>query len=86
MGETIIRPSVVPTCGNCNYGHPFREGLATVAGASECFGVPPTPVIMGQGPGGAAIGLMRPRVANTERACALWKLKLAVIDQTAGAA
>lgn len=73
-----VAASVVRKCGNCHFGKVFREGLAVVTGASECWGSPPIPVIMGQGPGGAAIGLMRPRVPNTDDACALWKLKLAI--------
>lgn len=66
------------TCGNCHFGHPFREGLQIVPNAVECYGVPPTPVIMGQGPQGAAVGLMRPRLNKAEQPCAVWRSKLAI--------
>lgn len=81
MGDTIIRPSVEPTCGNCKFARPFKEHPQDIAphpGAIECHGVPPTPVVMGQGPGGVATGLLRARLPKTDEACALWALKLAV--------
>lgn len=79
--SVLLRPTpsvALPTCGTCHYGRVVREGLAIVPNATECGGVPPTPVIMGQGPGGAAIGLMRPRMSKTEPACALHRPKLAI--------
>lgn len=75
----ITRAEAEKNCGSCFYGHDFREGplMPVVANAIECRGIPPTPVIMGQGPNGAAVGLMRPRIAKTEPGCALWREKCA---------
>lgn len=79
-GESrLIRAEAPTTCGNCKYGLPFREGLVVSAAAVECHGVPPTPVVMGQGMQGIATGLLRARLAKTEPGCALWKLKLQVL-------
>lgn len=61
----IITPAL---CGNCAFGQTIKEDLKVV----ECRGMPPTPVIMGMGPQGPAIGLLRARMDRAERACALY--------------
>jgi len=61
-------------CGNCHFAQTIKEDLS----ACECHGAPPTPAIMGMGPGGPVVGLLRPRLPRAEPACALWKQKLAV--------
>lgn len=62
-------------CGNCRFAMPIVEDLAII----ECRGAPPTPAVMGMGPNGPAVGLLRARLPRIEKACALWKLKSSVI-------
>lgn len=68
-------------CGNCTYSDPIKGPIAHPS--VECFGVPPTPVVIGmkQGLGGpeAAIELLRPRLQANARACALWVQKIEFI-------
>ncbi len=65
--------SIVATCGNCR----FRQNVVEDLQILECHGLPPTPVIMGMGQTGPAVGLLRPRLPRTEKACALHKPDLA---------
>ena len=58
-------------CGNCNFGDMLKEDLTMV----ECHGAPPTPVILGMGPQGPAIGILWPRLPRSMRSCALWKMR-----------
>jgi hypothetical protein len=48
----------------------------------ECRGLPPVPVMMGMGPQGPAIGLMRPNVERKLEACALFKRGVSIISAT----
>lgn len=83
MPDLIIRPPTPDTCGNCRFGEPVRDGaLGTVQiGVLECHGAPPTPTVVGMGPTGPAVALMRPRLEAKEPACSLWKPKLpAIVD------
>ena len=46
----------------------------------ECHGVPPTPVVLGMGPQGPAIAVLRARIPSTTPACALHRRKAAIIQ------
>lgn len=69
--DRIIRPTVPKTCGSCEFGVTIKEDLKI----TECHGAPPTPAIMGMGPSGPAVGLLRARLPRTEKGCALWAQK-----------
>lgn len=68
----IIIPPTPNSCGNCKFGVRIELGVV------ECHGLPPTPVVMGQGPGGIATGLLRARLPGNEPGCALWTSKMPV--------
>lgn len=75
MTDTLIRPRL-PTCGDCRFGKTINIGL------TECWGLPPTPVVIGvgrnlAGQGEAQIELLRPRLAATTAGCALHEPKTA---------
>lgn len=74
MSDLIIRAPTQTTCGNCEFGANVQIGVV------ECFGVPPTPVLMGArqnlaGQQEANIQLLRPRLDATTAACALHRMK-----------
>lgn len=69
------KPSADERCGNCKFAMPIPEDLKVI----ECRGAPPTPAIMGMGPNGPAVGLLRARLPRAEKACALWKFKSAIV-------
>lgn len=71
----LLSTTTVECCGSCRFAQAVPEDLKVI----ECRGVPPTPAIMGMGPNGPAVGLLRARLPRTEKACALWKLKLQVL-------
>ena len=61
----------VHNCGNCMFGDLVKEDLTMV----ECHGAPPTPVVMGMGPQGPAIGILWPRLPRAFKSCALWAIR-----------
>ena len=71
MSDLIIGAAAIPRCGNCHFAATIQEDLQAI----ECRGAPPTPAIMGMGPNGPAVGLLRARLPRAESGCALWKLK-----------
>ncbi len=75
--SSVIRPPVTEVCGNCHFGRDFRDGLRLVPNMRECFGSPPTPIVVGMSPQGPAIAMTRVRLKIEEPGCALWRLKLA---------
>lgn len=71
MTEEITR-----RCATCKHG--VRVDLKLL----ECYGLPPTPVVIGGKPDALGrmslqVELMRPRLAITERACSLYEFQLA---------
>ena len=68
-----MEPAQAKRCGNCE--HAKRLDLQFI----QCFGVPPTPVVIGgtQGVFGKVelnIEVMRPRLSVNEKPCGLWVL------------
>lgn len=71
-----IKPVVLPKCSTCVYAQEFKPD-----GSAECFGHPPTPMIIGAGQdplGRPSIQLETfvPRVKRDRPACALYQRKL----------
>lgn len=77
--QHLAKPKEPPppfnNCGNCEFAQTVKEDLKVV----ECHGAPPTPAIMGMGPQGPAVGLLRPRLPRSEAACALHRRKAAIL-------
>lgn len=67
-------------CGTCKFAK--RIDLQTL----ECFGVPPTPVMIGGKPGLGGVQIqfqmVRPRVSPNERGCAHWALTINIVGET----
>lgn len=74
---------VEAVCGNCKFSREANEEQIA------CFGVPPTPVVVGQmsGPPGTPpqirIDALRPVIGKTQPACSLHQRRL-LVDLTAG--
>lgn len=71
----------IESCGTCRFG--VMSDPADLM-ARECFGAPPTPILVGGQPvpGGRVqyqIELMRPKLPATTRACSLHKRKAALV-------
>jgi hypothetical protein len=66
-----------PTCGRCVHWEMTQQ-----IGIGLCYGSPPTPVVIGMTPQGAAMALQRPQIASSERACALYTPKSAPAADT----
>jgi hypothetical protein len=65
---------VFPRCGTCVFAQAFKSNMA------DCHGVPPIPVVMGQGrdPLGRPllqVEAMVPKVTQDRPACSLYKRK-----------
>lgn len=69
-----------PTCGRCEHWE-----MTAQIGIGTCYGSPPTPVIVGMTPNGPQLALLRPQMQSTDRACALFKRKLAPTAEHASA-
>lgn len=83
-GSTIL-PVKLPTCGTCQFGKTVQLGIA------ECWGLPPTPVVLGGKPNMAGqiemhVELMRPRQDARTAGCALWREKDLVSQVVGGQA
>lgn len=76
MSEPTILMVKLPTCGNCHFTKAVSLGVV------ECWGLPPTPVVMGGKPNLAGqvelqIELLRPQMSTQSPACALHRMKAA---------
>lgn len=82
--KRIIQEAQPPakTCDNCKFAEPLLDATGIV-GARECFGVPPTPVLVAARPDRFGrpemqFELMRPRLPPGTRACSLHQVKIAL--------
>jgi hypothetical protein len=69
-------PIPAVACGNCEFAHMVPEDFKVI----ECRGLPPTPAIVGMGPNGPAIAVLRPRLPRSEAGCALHRKKPTIIN------
>ncbi len=73
-------PADFKTCDTCKWGEPEKDG------SIACFGVPPTPVLIGAKPDNfgrvqMAVELLRPKLKKGTRACRLHESKIQILSR-----